>query len=100
MRDKSQFIRLMDVVLLGPYMIWSSRHVKHRYFRIGLSLLGWGTILYNGFNWWQNYQAEKQLEGTPGLQPPTLRQLNQYNVNVGRARPRRTIRHKMPPTGH
>lgn len=85
MASKTQFIRLLDVALFGPYMLWSARNVKHEYFRTGLLLVGWGTILYNGYNLVRNaaQQPGNPLQGArPGLVAPSLDKLNRYSVNV------------------
>ena len=94
MASKTQFIRLLDVGLFGPYMLWSARNVKHEYFRTGLMLVGWGTILYNGYNLLREAaeQAGSPLQGARrGLVAPPLDKLNRYSVNLvpRHRRPRR-----------
>ena len=87
---KGQLMRLADIFVLGPYMIWSARGVSHTYLRTGMTLLGLGTIIYNANNLLRIYRAQRG-EGIPelagvrrrGLRAPTLRDLNRYNVNVG-----------------
>lgn len=56
--DKSQFIRILDILFIGPFMIYMSYiGNEHIYLRIILAILGILTILYN-FN---NYIITKQV---------------------------------------
>ncbi len=91
---KGQLVRLAQVFVLGPYMIWSGRDIEHQYLRVGMMLLGLGNIIYSGYNLLRIYKAQRG-EGIPelagarrGLRAPPLRELNHYNVNV-RPRPAR-----------
>lgn len=43
---KSQAVRLIDVVFVGPYMLRAAAQSGDRM----LAALGWLTIVYNGFN--------------------------------------------------
>lgn len=50
---KSQPVRLLDVFLIGPLMIWGGYALDaqgHRYAGPALALLGFTTIIYNGYN--------------------------------------------------
>jgi hypothetical protein len=47
---KTQTIRLLDVFLIGPYLIWLARRERgiHHPLLVGLGL---ATMIYNGVNW-------------------------------------------------
>jgi hypothetical protein len=49
---KAQWVRVLDVVALGPFTIWAGIAARDLPVaaRIGLVLTGAGTILYNGIN--------------------------------------------------
>lgn len=50
---KAQWVRIADVVVVGPLMIWGGvALVQHKHLIAGplLSLLGVGTMVYNGIN--------------------------------------------------
>lgn len=57
---KTQTIRLVDVFLIGPYLIWLAGRERgiHRTLLTGL---GVATIVYNGRNW----LAENKKARTP-----------------------------------
>lgn len=48
--SKAQWVRVADVVLVGPVMILAARQVRGPLGPL-LALFGWLTILYNGRNW-------------------------------------------------
>ena len=50
---KAQWIRALDVVAIGPLMIWGgvALHDRSRVAGWALGLLGVGTIALNGYNW-------------------------------------------------
>lgn len=52
---KPQSVRLLDVFVLGPFMIWSGHRARRLpgWARAGLVLAGLGTVAYNA----QNYLA-------------------------------------------
>lgn len=52
---KPQTVRLLDVFLIGPLMIWGGYAAAYRHRVAGLSLaaLGFGTVVYNGYNWFR-----------------------------------------------
>jgi hypothetical protein len=62
--DKSQWVRLLDAFVLGPFMIWyaltttpaasSSDNVLPHGAAIALFIAGVLTIVYNGSNWMRN----------------------------------------------
>jgi len=51
MFDKTDFIRILDVVLIGPLMIYASTRARMPgTLKTILFASGIGTILYNGYN--------------------------------------------------
>lgn len=62
--EKSQLVRLLDVFVFGPLMIAAGTNQKSKYFRFALTVIGLGTILYNGANYLQTAKKQKdeQLE--------------------------------------
>jgi hypothetical protein len=57
---KSQGVRLLDVFLLGPFMIWAGTQQRlPAWAKWGLIGAGIGTITYNAIN----YARIKKLEG-------------------------------------
>ena len=62
--DKSQWVRLLDVFVLGPFMIWyalatapaaaTSDTVLPHGVPVALFIAGVLTIVYNGSNWMRN----------------------------------------------
>lgn len=57
--DKSQLVRLLDVFVFGPLMIAAGRDQESKYFNLALTVVGVGTILYNGFNYLETAKKEK-----------------------------------------
>ncbi len=57
---KPQAVRLLDVFVLGPGMIYSAALIpeRHRYARGFLVLTGMATIAYN----WKNWQKKNALK--------------------------------------
>lgn len=56
--DKSQMVRVLDVFLLGPFMIWyalQSRGIMPKVAVAAMFLSGILTIVYNGVNYLGNY---------------------------------------------
>lgn len=54
--SKSQKVRLVDVFLLGPFMIWFGAVTTgvSNIFKIIMIILGIATIIYNGWNYLVN----------------------------------------------
>ena len=54
---KTQLIRLMDVALFGPFMVYAASLIPERHGTVRVALAAGGvlTALYN----WQNYQRVK-----------------------------------------
>jgi hypothetical protein len=52
-QPKHQEIRLADVFLIGPLMMYGGLKGEglHPAARLGLLLFGFGTIVFNGVNW-------------------------------------------------
>ena len=49
---KSQGVRLLDVLVLGPFMVWASgRRELPEWARAGLAISGALTIVYNADNY-------------------------------------------------
>ena len=48
---KAQWVRVADVLVFGPFMIWAGAITSDPLARYGLWALGAGTIVYNGRNW-------------------------------------------------
>ena len=50
---KSQGVRILDIVLVGPMMVWGGEKLRKDYPTAGvvLALLGVATVLYNGRNY-------------------------------------------------
>jgi len=53
MKSKGQMIRALDVVAIGPFMIYSGARKSNlpAWVKIGLIALGGTTIIYNGRNY-------------------------------------------------
>ena len=61
--DKSQMVRLIDVFLLGPLMVWAGAELSSDYQNLGpvLAVSGIATVLYNG----ANYVSRDRTSGQP-----------------------------------
>lgn len=59
--QKTQAVRLVDVFLLGPFMVYAATLLPrdHQLTRLVLAGAGIATVLYNG----QNYLAHQQQQG-------------------------------------
>jgi len=75
--QKTQFIRLLDVFVFGPLMIKAGADSNSKYFATALTLIGLGTIVYNGANYLiaaQQLRDEQPvagaLEGRPAAPSP------------------------------
>ncbi len=55
---KTQNVRLFDVFVLGPFMIWAGIQLKNEVAKGAMVAAGAGTIIYN----WNNYK-EVQSDG-------------------------------------
>ncbi len=58
---KTQRIRVLDVVLIGPLMYWGGAKLQRRHPVAGslLALFGVSTVIYNARNW-QRVQASRR----------------------------------------
>ena len=56
--ERTQIIRMLDVMLLGPAMVYAGMGKElPDGLKAMMLITGLGTILYNGYNW---YEAEKR----------------------------------------
>lgn len=56
---KTQTVRLLDVFLIGPVMIWAAvAPVVPRSVKLALLIFGVATIVYNGRNYLLNRTAQ------------------------------------------
>ena len=62
-RSKSQYIRLLDVFFIGPFMIYVSQKAKGINNLEKFTLLGLGiaTIYYNGKNYLDNRKRQENV---------------------------------------
>jgi len=61
---KAQEVRLVDVFLLGPFLMWTGTRARTPTERTVLILSGAATVLYN----WRNYakiESQKQAQNVP-----------------------------------
>lgn len=57
MDSNVQLVRLADVFLIGPFIIYAgTRKELPQNIRFGLIAVGIGTIVYNGYNYIKNYR--------------------------------------------
>lgn len=54
--QKTQEVRLVDVFLLGPFMIWAGTNMRHKCAGRVMMIAGVATIAYN----WRNYQRAEE----------------------------------------
>ena len=61
---KSQWIRFLDVVFIGPLMVWGGMQARSKSEILGYTLaaLGVGTVLYNGYNYLVVQEIKKAFE--------------------------------------
>ena len=50
----TQQVRVMDVVIVAPFLFWASSKVSHKATKYGLIALGILTLTYNGYNYLKN----------------------------------------------
>jgi len=63
-KEKSQFVRLVDVFVLGPFMMWVSQQNRMSADnRRVLWLIGLATIIYNGKNFLANIAQKQKIDG-------------------------------------
>ena len=61
--SKSQWIRLADVMIIGPGMIYSAMRQKPpAWLKAGLIIAGIGTVLYNVNNFWNIHRQAALIE--------------------------------------
>jgi hypothetical protein len=64
--SKSQMIRALDVLAIGPTMVLVGYRFKaendfDKFLKLALILFGWSTVYYNGKNYYSNYSRNKKL---------------------------------------
>lgn len=69
MGEKTQLVRLLDVFVFGPLMIAAAADQEKAYFKAALTIIGIGTIVYNGANYLTTAQKLRDE------QPATVRAL-------------------------
>jgi hypothetical protein len=52
--EKSQWVRLFDVLVLGPFLIWFGLKHNEDWTGTAVIIAGVMTVLYNGYNWLGN----------------------------------------------
>lgn len=63
---KTQAIRLVDVFVLGPFLIWVSlRPRQSNLVRVGIAVAGIATILFNGANYLRLERGEGGITEGP-----------------------------------
>jgi len=68
--QKTQAVRLLDVFVLGPAMIYSAMDVKPpKLLRSFMMLVGVGTVLYNLSNYLKQEEARKNGTSTGNARP-------------------------------
>jgi hypothetical protein len=50
----TQQVRIMDIVIVTPFLFWASTKVSDRTTKYGLIVLGLLTLTYNGHNYLKN----------------------------------------------
>ena len=56
---KSQLVRVLDIFIYGPFLIWVSTRVEQDWIKIILVFLGATTIAYNLRNWLHKNRLDK-----------------------------------------
>lgn len=70
--QKSQDVRLLDVFVLGPALIWVATRGRQlsALERIAVGAIGVGTILYNLMNYRANVKVEGETKALAAPAPP------------------------------
>jgi len=53
---KTQDVRLIDVFVLGPFMIWAAFQLRDDWAKVAMIAAGGATMSYN----WRNYQIKQR----------------------------------------
>jgi hypothetical protein len=61
---KTQLIKLLNVFVSGPLIIWASFQIKQKWARLLLLIFGATTISYNAKNWWSEHTFIKDVSIT------------------------------------
>lgn len=70
--QKSQAVRLADVLLLGPFMVWAGLNHPSELARLGLVMAGVATVAYNGANYLGNLDRDPTSCASGGLDPHNI----------------------------
>jgi hypothetical protein len=80
---KTQTIRVADVLVIGPLMVWAGLKLRaeHPVAGSALALMGAGTVVYNGRNWLKHRKggvlpggyADRQGKTAADVDPGQLR---------------------------
>lgn len=62
---KAQGVRLLDVFVIGPFLVWAGYRARTKAERYALYGLGYATILYNGRNYLIERKRLQALEPEP-----------------------------------
>ena len=54
----TQQVRLMDVFVITPFLLWASTKTSHKQVKYGLIALGILTLTYNGVNYLKNIKKD------------------------------------------
>ncbi len=60
---KTQNVRLVDVFILGPFMIWAGMQLRDDWAKVAMIAAGAATMAYN----WQNYEHYEKGGYVPHL---------------------------------
>jgi hypothetical protein len=60
--SKSQAVRLLDVLAIGPFIIWAATQTKGDFARAGLFAVGIATVLYNAHNYLSTNEANENVQ--------------------------------------
>lgn len=50
-KEYTQYVRLLDVFVIGPAIVYAGSQISTNWLKIGLIIIGIGTIVYNGINY-------------------------------------------------
>ena len=70
--EKTQTVRLLDVFVLGPFLMLVGWQQTNLFFRIGLIVSGYATIVYNARNYARNNQSAPIMNALASLPLPEV----------------------------
>ena len=59
--EKSQLVRVIDVLFIGPVIIYAATQIKNNWLKIILLIIGIGTIIYNAKNYIETKKANSSV---------------------------------------